>query len=103
MSSEYTQDQVHKALNEILNDEKARDEMWKDICGVMAKHVTQWLTRSQQSRERVEGIVIKKKNYSRIQCPKCKSISPADSVFCTHCCVQVQDSWLETIRKENRR
>jgi len=94
--------QILKALDEIVDDKTARDELWKDICGVMKKHVERWLSRSEQSRERVEGIVIKKNGYSRLQCPKCNSIHPIDSVFCNHCGVQIQDSLLEKIRKKNQ-
>lgn len=102
MNSEYTNARILKALDEIVDDKTARDELWKDICGVMKKHVERWLSRSEQSREQVEGIVIKKNGYSRLQCPKCNSIHPIDSVFCNHCGVQIQDSLLEKIRKKNQ-
>jgi hypothetical protein len=102
MKSKYTQTQIDKAIDEIVDDKTARDELWKDISGVMEKHVERWLNRSEQCRERAEGIVIKKNGYSRIQCPKCNSIHPVDSIFCNHCGVQIQDSLLEKLRKKNQ-
>ena len=102
MKSEYTDAQIRKALDEIANDKDARDALWEDIAGVMAKHIRKRLSHSEQPRERVEGIVIQKNGFSRLQCPNCMSIHPCDSIFCNTCGVRLQDSWLEKMRKKNQ-
>jgi hypothetical protein len=48
MISKYTDAQILKALDEIGHDKNARDALWKDICGVTAKHVNRWVTLSEQ-------------------------------------------------------
>lgn len=100
MKSKYRKDQIRQALDEIGNDKEASEKLWRDISKVVAEHITFWLERTEKPQNRVNGIILKQDECSRLLCPKCQSLNQTTATFCNHCGVQLQDTLDEKTRKK---